>query len=176
MEIARIVLGCLRPVRKRSTWFQSFHISTYLWLVFDQGCSEGRSSFVFWFKQVRNIQSIQTKIFWAWSYGHNFFQILLTLSIIWTVSASSSHVTMWPMRAIVFILCVSFVVSAWDSMTSVRDPLVRECLSQCVQCVSLFGKLKYNGRKCVFSCQLTLGRSSDEYCTNKIFHLIKSVN
>jgi hypothetical protein len=81
---------------------------------------------------------------------------------------------MHAMSLFISILCVAFVMtSSIELVTSAPDPAVRECLSQCVRCMSLFGKQQYNGRKCVFSCHLTRGKSSDGYCANKIFHLIR---
>jgi hypothetical protein len=71
---------------------------------------------------------------------------------------------------LVLVSCVLVTSSA----NAAADPMDRfkGCLSACVMCVELFGKAAYDGRKCLFSCQLTRGRSLDSDCTNEIFHII----
>lgn len=54
-----------------------------------------------------------------------------------------------------------------------RSVTVKECVALCVGCVQLFSKELYDGRRCVYSCHLTRGKSSDEFCRNKLFQLIR---
>lgn len=68
---------------------------------------------------------------------------------------------------LLFVLFACVVTSAADPVAQFKD-----CLSACVMCVELFGKTAYDGRKCLFSCQLTRGNSIDSDCTNEIFHIV----
>jgi hypothetical protein len=49
---------------------------------------------------------------------------------------------------------------------------VKDCVAVCVECVQLFSKDTYDGRKCIFTCHLTKGKTRDDMCANSVFHLI----
>lgn len=47
---------------------------------------------------------------------------------------------------------------------------LRECASACYNCVDLFGKEAYDGRKCIHACGFTRGKTVDYECSNTAFH------
>ncbi|ELT94140.1 hypothetical protein CAPTEDRAFT_214117 [Capitella teleta] len=67
------------------------------------------------------------------------------------------------------IMSQHFSPSSCDEAASMA---VKECVAVCVECVQLFSKNTYDGRKCIFTCHLTKGKTMDELCSNSVFHLI----
>jgi hypothetical protein len=49
---------------------------------------------------------------------------------------------------------------------------LRECASACFNCVDLFGKDVYDGRKCIHGCGFTRGRTVDYDCSNTAMHIL----
>ena len=97
------------------------------------------------------------------------FKVTLYLVELKVFVLSYIILSFFQMRYPALLVCLCALLTE----SSASQKTIKLCVSECLSCVTLFGKNMYDGALCAQNCQLSKGRNMDEGCRNEMFHLIK---